>query len=172
MERWLGFWDGLQLDELHGHPVWEEELHAVLRPSFNELCRLFVYYCNTPPQGETDLSPPSPEVQAQRSRMPSPHWLTLAHDLKLGDALKLGSIVHHTNELSDERLQWLFLSRTPGGHPASSWAEFIDMVPEVPEDEAAVAPPPASGPPEDNQVQPAGCSPISTRLQPCDRHQP
>merc|ERR1740117_994066 len=32
----------------------------------------------------------------------------------------------------------------------------MDMVPEVPEDEAAVAPPPASGPPEDSQVQLAG----------------
>ena len=61
-----------------------------------------------------------------------------------------------SNELSDERLQWLFLSRTPGGHPCRSWADFMDMVPEVPEDEAAVAPPPASGPPEDSQVQLAG----------------
>ena len=69
--------------------MWEEELHAVLRPSFVELCRLFVYYCNTPPQGEADLSPPPPEVHARRSRMSSPHWLALAHDLRLGDALKL-----------------------------------------------------------------------------------
>ena len=61
-----------------------------------------------------------------------------------------------SNELSDERLQWLFLSRTPGGHPCRSWADFMDMVPEVPEDEAAVAPPPASGPHEDSQVQLAG----------------
>ena len=88
----------------------------MLRPSFVELCRLFVYYCNTPPQGEADLSPPPPEVHAQRSRMSSPHWLALAHDLRLGDALRLGEVVHmNTHELSDERLQWLFLSRTPGG---------------------------------------------------------
>ena len=68
------------------------------------------------------------------SRMSSPHWLALAHDLRLGDALRLGEVVHmNTHELSDERLQWLFLSRTPGGHPCRSWAEFMDKVPQVPE---------------------------------------
>ena len=36
------------------------------------------------------------------------------------------------------------------------------MVPQVPEDEAAVAPPPACGPPEDSQVQPAARTPTPT----------
>ena len=69
VERWLGFWGGLQLGALHAYPVWEAELHAVLRPHFDDLCRLYVYYCNAAPQTEADLAPPPPEEQALRSRM-------------------------------------------------------------------------------------------------------
>ena len=38
----------------------------------------------------------------------------------------------------------------------------MDKVPQVPADEAAVAPPPASGPPEDSQVQLAARTPTPT----------
>ena len=57
VERWLACWGGLQLNDLHGFPLWDRQLHDLLRPRFNELCRLFVYYCNTAPQTEADLTP-------------------------------------------------------------------------------------------------------------------
>ena len=102
-KQMLNCYNVMKLDDIHGYPTWDRVLWFTLKPHFQALSLLYVYYCNKVPEREEELQRPPIEVQVEQSEMEMVHWMTLITDMNVVGA----------DPSEAQRLQWAFLSRTP-----------------------------------------------------------
>jgi len=54
-KNWLVCWRNMTFKDLHGYPLWETQLHDILKGAFGELQHIFLYYCGTSIAGSESI---------------------------------------------------------------------------------------------------------------------
>ena len=47
LQRWLDCWAHVELNDMHGFPLWEEQVHGLLHSLFKDLSSIFLAYCRS-----------------------------------------------------------------------------------------------------------------------------